>query len=405
VQTTRENSSPAPSRPAPDGAFLLLLGALTAFAPLSIDMYLPAFPTVAGDLGASMAAIEKTLAAFFAGMALGQLGYGPLTDRFGRRRPLLAGCALYTVASVLCALAPSAHLLLVARFLEALGGAAGIVVVRAVVRDLYQVEDSARIYSRLMLVMGVAPILAPLLGSALLAAVGWRAIFGVLAGFGAMAFAATYYRLPETHAGTPGAAHPARALSNFASVLADRRFLAPAVAAACSLGTMFAYITGSPDVLINHFHVPPATYAVVFGSNAAGFIAFSQLNAHLVRRLGPRELLRRGLVALTLVSALEVGCAFTGTGGAAALVALWFLQLSSLGFVAANATALALAEQGPRAGSAAALLGAGQFLCAGLASSSLGLGRQLGGTAQAISVVVATGALVALAIAPWQRRG
>ena len=394
-----------PSSVAAGPAFLLLLGALTAFAPLSIDMYLPAFPTAAADLGASIAAVEKTLAAFFAGMALGQLAYGPLTDRFGRRRPLLAGCALYTVASVLCALAPNVHLLLVARFLQALGGAAGIVVVRAVVRDLYQVEDSARIYSRLMLVMGAAPILAPLLGSALLVLVGWRAIFWVLAGFGAAAFAAAYLRLPETHGGTPGAAHPARAVANFAAVLADRRFLAPAVAAACALGTMFAYITGSPDVLINHFRVGPTTYALVFGCNAAGFIAFSQVNAHLVRRIGPRELLRRGLYVLSLVSTLQIVCAFTGSGGAGLIVALWFLQLSSLGFVAANATALALADQGPRAGSAAALLGAGQFLCAGLAGSALGLGRQLGGTAQAISVLVAAGALVALSIRPWRIRG
>ena len=394
-----------PSSVAAGPAFLLLLGALTAFAPLSIDMYLPAFPTAAADLGASIAAVEKTLAAFFAGMALGQLAYGPLTDRFGRRRPLLAGCALYTVASVLCALAPNVHLLLVARFLQALGGAAGIVVVRAVVRDLYQVEDSARIYSRLMLVMGAAPILAPLLGSALLVLVGWRAIFWVLAGFGAAAFAAAYLRLPETHGGTPGAAHPARAVANFAAVLADRRFLAPAVAAACALGTMFAYITGSPDVLINHFRVGPTTYALVFGCNAAGFIAFSQVNAHLVRRIGPRELLRRGLYVLSLVSTLQIVCAFTGSGGAGLIVALWFLQLSSLGFVAANATALALADQGPRAGSAAALLGAGQFLCAGLAGSALGLCRQLGGTAQAISVLVAAGALVALSIRPWRIRG
>ena len=394
-----------PSSVAAGPAFLLLLGALTAFAPLSIDMYLPAFPTAAADLGASIAAVEKTLAAFFAGMALGQLAYGPLTDRFGRRRPLLAGCTLYTVASVLCALAPNVHLLLVARFLQALGGAAGIVVVRAVVRDLYQVEDSARIYSRLMLVMGAAPILAPLLGSALLVLVGWRAIFWVLAGFGAAAFAAAYLRLPETHGGTPGAAHPARAVANFAAVLADRRFLAPAVAAACALGTMFAYITGSPDVLINHFRVGPTTYALVFGCNAAGFIAFSQVNAHLVRRIGPRELLRRGLYVLSLVSTLQIVCAFTGSGGAGLIVALWFLQLSSLGFVAANATALALADQGPRAGSAAALLGAGQFLCAGLAGSALGLGRQLGGTAQAISVLVAAGALVALSIRPWRIRG
>ena len=384
-------------------SFLLLIGALTAFSPLSTDMYLAAFPVMATDLHTSLDGIQGTLAAFFTGMAIGQLIHGPLSDRFGRRRPLLVGCAIYTVSSALCALAPNVHTLLAVRLLQAIGGSAGIVIVRAVVRDLYAVEDSARVFSRLMLVMGAAPILAPLIGSGVLAVQGWRAIFWLLTAFGLAAFSSTYSMLPETHGGTPGAARPAQVLRNFWLTLSDRSFLAPTSAAALSYLALFSYLIGSPAVLIAHHHLSPTAYAVSFGAISCCFIGSAQVNARLVRRIGPCQLLFRGSTALLAVSAVELAVATTDIGGAALLIAIWMLQMCAMGFVAGNAAALALAGQGPRAGSAAALLGSLQFAAGGLAGTLLGVLTPLsGGTAPSVAVIVVVGAGAAWLAAPWK---
>ena len=378
---------------------------LTAFAPLSTDMYLAAIPTVARDLATTLAAAQETLAAFFVGMAIGQLIYGPLSDRYGRRRPLLAGCALYTLASALCAIAPSIHLLIFARLLTALGGSAGIVVVRAVVRDLYAVDDSARVYSRLMLVMGAAPILAPVIGSGILYVAGWRAIFWALAAFGIAALLAVYRTLPETHAGTPGAAHPLQALRTFGAVLRDPRFLAPAGAAALAYSALFAFLTGSPGVLIKDFGLSPTAYGAAFGVIAFGYIGCAQINARHVGRSGARILLYRGLSALVIVAIAQLACAASGAAGAWLAIALWLAQLCAMGFVVGNSAALALADQAPRAGSAAAVLGALQFTSGGLAGSAVGvLAPRVGSTLIAMAVVVLAGCLAAWLVAPWKAR-
>lgn len=385
--------------------FLVLLGALTAFSPLSVDLCLPALPAMAANLGTSLEAVQGTIAAFFLGMAVGQLVYGPLSDRYGRRRPLLLGAAVYTLASVACAISDGVHALQLARLVEALGGAAGIVVARAVVRDLYGVDESARIYSRLMLVMAVAPILAPLAGGVVLATLGWRAMFWILAGFGVAAFLASYAMLPETHAGTPGAARPLQALRTFASLLADRRFSAPATAAASAYAALFAFLVGSPAVLIAHYGLSPTAYALAFGGITGAYIGMAQVNARLVRSHGPRRLLKFGLCALLAVAIVELGCAATGFGGAGWLIGLWVLQLSAMGFIAGNAAALALADQGPRAGSAAALLGSAQFAAGGIAGSALSLAPRVGGSTHAIALIVAASAVVALCLRPWHRAG
>lgn len=383
--------------------FLILLGALTAFSPLSTDMYLPAFPDIATEFGVSLSRVQGTMATFFLGMATGQLVHGPLSDRYGRRLPLLGGIAIFVVASAACAFAPSVDALYVARFFAAVGGSAGIVMVRAVVRDLYAVEDSARIFSRLMLVMGAAPMLAPSVGSAVLAVASWRVIFGILTAFGLLAWTAAYFGLPETHAGTPGAARPAQALRTFGQVLADRRFLAPAAAASLGYCALFAYLTASSSVLIATYHLSPRVYAVVFGATSASFILNSQVNARLVRRHAPRKLLHGGLLVLLLVGVAELIVTASGFGGAPTLIALWLVQMGSLGYIAGNAAALALAEQGPRAGSAAALLGSAQFGSGGVAGAALGLlGPLVGTTARAVGVVVATSALCAWLLRPWR---
>lgn len=347
----------------------ILLGALIGVAALSTDIYLPAVPTVADALDASLASVQSTLSVFFTGMAVGQLVYGPLADRYGRRVPLLAGLLLYTLASAACALAPDVGLLWFGRLMSALGGCAAVVVVRAIVRDLFDVVESARMFARMMLVMGAAPIFAPLLGAWILDAFGWRANFWALAIFGACAFVAVYLRLPETHAGTPSAARPAVVARTFLAVLRDRTFLLPALAASLGHATLFTYVVSSPAVLIDHYGIDPGTYGWFFGANGVALIAASQVNARLLKRHGPVKLLQWGIVALLVVSTALLAIALTGFGGPWGVSAAWFAQLACIGFTSGNASARALAHQGTRAGSASALLGSIQFGIGGVAGS------------------------------------
>ncbi|MCZ8133364.1 MAG: multidrug effflux MFS transporter [Steroidobacteraceae bacterium] len=361
------NASLRPSR----ARLAVLLGALTATGPWAIDMYLPALPALANDLGTTLGAAQGTLSAFFLGMAIGQLVYGPLADRYGRRPPMLAGLALFTVASIACALATDVGMLWIARLAQALGSCAGLVVARAVARDLYEPLDVAHIFSRLMLVTGIAPILAPLIGAQVLALAGWRTIFWSLAAFGAVLLVFAAHRLPETHGGTPGAARPRVVARTFLAILRDRSFLRPSLIAALGQSTLFAYIVGTPAVLIEHFGVDPRLYGFFFGANALGFIVSAQVNARWLRGRGPARLLRGGLLALLIVASVGLAVAWSGIGGVWAVSATYVAQLGALGFVMSNAGALALAQQGARAGSASAVLGSLQFGIAALASSAV----------------------------------
>lgn len=378
----------------------ILLGALTGVPALSTDLYLPALPAIADELQASLPSVQSTLSVFFTGMAVGQLAYGPLADRYGRRVPLLAGLLLYTLASVACALAPDVGALWIARLAQALGGCAGIVVVRAVVRDLFDVVESARMFARMMLVMGAAPIFAPLLGGQILQWFGWRATFWALALFGAAALVAVYVRLQETHAGTPSAARPSVVARTFLAILRDRTFLLPALVAALGHGTLFAYIVSSPAVLIEHYGIDPAVYGFFFGANGVALIAAAQVNARLLKRHGPVKLLQRGIAALLVVSALLLGVAWTGFGGPWGISLLWFAQLACMGFTSGNASARALAHQGPRAGSASALLGSMQFGLGGFVGTvvaALALVPGIGGAEAAVGLVTLACALAAYA--------
>ena len=377
---------------------VLLLGMLTAFGPVSIDMYLPAFPQITRELAARPGAVQFTLAAFLFGAALSQTFYGPLADRFGRRAPLLGGCCLYALGSIGCALAPSMPVLLAARLVQALGGAAGMVIARAVVRDLFDERRSAHIFSQLMLVMGAAPILAPWIGGQVLALGSWRAIFVVLAGFGAVCFTASALGLPESLPPERRSRHGMPAVfRTFGELLRNRRFLGYALIAGCTAGANFAYIAGASLVYIELYGVSPQHFGFFFAANALGLIGASQINRLLLRRFTPEAILARSLAVNVLAGAALVFCGATGRGGLPALALLLFVGLSSVGLSFPNLTAAALAPFGRAAGSASAVLGTLQFAVGGLSGALVGLLHN--GTAlpmTAVFAVCATGALLVL---------
>jgi DHA1 family bicyclomycin/chloramphenicol resistance-like MFS transporter len=366
-------------------ALLVLLGILTAIASLSIDMYLPALPAIAADLRAAPGLLEATLAAFFAGFAIGQLVWGPHSDRVGRRRPLLVGLAIYVVASSICALATTPAILIAGRGAQAFGGCAALVIARAVVRDLFDAQDAARVFSRLMLIMGLAPVLAPSLGSLLLVKLSWRAVFWVLTGFGLACIAAVAMRLPETspRAATGG---PATVLAGYGRILSDLRFLGLAMAGGFAAAGMFAYIAASPFVFIEQLGLSPRQYAVIFGSNAFGLIGLSQLNRRLLQRATPTRILGRVLYVTCGAAIVIAALAWTGTASWLALSLGLFVYVGSIGAVGPNTTAASLARYGSEAGSASALLGALQFGAA--AVSGLAVGTWHDGTARPLGTVI-----------------
>lgn len=370
----------------------VLLGGLTAIAPLSIDMYLAAMPAIAADLEVGIDAAQQTLPAFFAGFAIGQLVAGPVLDRLGRRGPLLASLALFVVGSIGCALAPSLEMLLVCRFLQALGGSTAVVVPRAVVRDVRSGVEIARTMSRLMLVMGVAPIVAPLLGGYVQAAWGWRAVFGVLAGSGLLALAAAARLLPDTRprSPTPGGAPagPWRTLArDVGQLVREPDFVRFAICGGLVSAGMFAYIAGSSFVLIEVHHVPAVRYGWYFGANALGLIAASQLNRWLLGRASAARILRWSTTWVAIAGLGVLVATWTGIGGLPGLAASLFAFVASIGLIGPNTTALALEHHASRAGLASAVLGAAGFTIAALASSAVGALHD--GTARPMGAVMA----------------
>lgn len=354
---------------------ILILGALTAFASLSIDMYLPSFPTLEKELHTSSSSVQFSLAAFFIGMALGQAFYGPLADRFGRKRPLYAGISLYVLASLGCALAPNIETLIALRFVQAVGGCAGIVIARAMVRDLFDRQASARVFSQLTLVLGVAPILAPIVGGYVLKFFGWRAIFGILMAFGVSCLIASVVGLRETLPEAARSQHHQAirgALRVYGQLLADRRFNGYALAGGIAQAGLFTYISGSPFVFIKLYGVPEQAYGLFFGVNAFGFIAASQLNHRLLARWKSDAILSRTVMIIAGFGCWLLVIAATGWGGLWGLLLPLFGFIASLGFSFPNAVAGAMAHQAERAGSASALLGTIQFGAATIAGSLVG---------------------------------
>jgi DHA1 family bicyclomycin/chloramphenicol resistance-like MFS transporter len=373
----------------------IILGTLSAFGPLSIDMYLPGLPAIGREFGVETAAAQQSLSAFFIGLALGQAFYGPIADRVGRRMPLLFGCILYTIASLGCVFAPTIGSLIGLRFAQALGGCAGMVIARSVVRDLFDARESARIYSFLMLVMGLAPITAPLIGGQLLIFFGWRAIFVVLAAFGLLCVALVLFGLPETlppeRRSTAGLGH---ALAAYGSLIRDRQFVGFALAGGFISAGMFVYIAGSPFVLIELYGVAPEHYGWIFGANALGLIAASQLNRRLLQRYNGETIMRAAIGTIVISGVVLVAVAVTGLGGLAGLLPPLFVCIAGYGLVAPNATAAAMAPYGAMAGSASALLGTLQFSVGAMAGILVGVLHN--GTALPMAGMIAACAIAAL---------
>ncbi|MGE0723991.1 MAG: Bcr/CflA family multidrug efflux MFS transporter [Alphaproteobacteria bacterium] len=352
---------------------VVILGALVAFAPMAVDMYLPAFPALAAAFGTTDDRVQGTLATFFVGFALGQALYGPVADRFGRKPPLYAGLALFAATSAACALAASIDALVALRFLQALGACSGMVIARAMVRDLFDPRDATRVFSSLMLVTGLAPMLAPLLGGYVLLWFGWRAIFWLLAGVGIVALLAVRFRLPESHAADPSRPLAlGRIARDYGRFLGDRRYMGFALSGGIAMAGMFAYITGSPFVFIELHRVPAEAYGWLFGLNAVGLVAGAQVNGRLLKGIDPARTLQiaNGVQAVAGLALLLAGS--TGWGGLAGIVVPLLVYVASLGFTMPNATALAMAPHGRAAGMASALIGTLQFSLAALAAMIVG---------------------------------
>lgn len=379
--------------------WIILMGALTAIAPLSIDMYLPAFPAIAADLHAT-GQVELTLAAFFIGVALGQLFYGPISDRFGRKPPLYVGLSLFVLASIGAAASQSIEALVAWRLLQGLSGCAGMVIARAIVRDRCAPQEAAKAFSLLMLVMGLAPILAPLLGSLLLQFAGWRALFGVLTVFGTLCLLFVWKPLGESL--DPAHARPLAigpVLRAYFGLLGHRPFMAYTLASGLAFAGMFAYIAGSPFVLMQLHGLTPQQYGWMFGANAFGLIAASQVNMWLLRRHDMTTLLRAGLMAAALAGLFLAGLAVLGLASLPLLLGGFFVFATSLGFIAPNAGASALADQGAQAGTASALMGALQFGLGTLAGSSMSLWHD--GSALPLGVMMGVCGLAAFILPAW----
>lgn len=358
------SSSSAPQPPATGlpVPVLLLLGMLTAFGPMAIDMYLPSLPFMSRDLGSDTATGQLTLASFFAGLAIGQLVYGPVSDRLGRRLPLLAGIFIYTAASLGCAFASSMEMLIALRFVQALGASAAPLIARAVVADRCSGSEAARTYSLLMLIMGVAPILAPSIGSALMALGTWRIVFWVLTGFGALALLWSLFGLEETYPASVRNSRPReKALSAYRQVLTNRNVMPFALIASLGSAALFTYISNSANLIIEIYKVPPVHFAWVFGANAAALIAASQANRVLLTHHTPLNLIRRANLAMILLSVLMAISAVTGIGGMLGVLIPMFFVMASIGFTIPNATALCMAGDRQRSGTVSSVVGCLQF--------------------------------------------
>ncbi|GAB7532572.1 multidrug effflux MFS transporter [Pseudomonas sp. 3A(2025)] len=380
---------------------ILILGALSAFAPLAIDFYLPGFPAMAIAFGTDEKHVQLTLASYFLGLSIGQLLYGPAADRFGRRKPLLVGVSLFSLASLACAFAPNLEWLIAARFVQALGGCAGMVVSRAIVSDTCDAVGSAKVFSQLMLVMGLAPILAPMLGGVMVNAYGWQSIFLALTLFSGACLIAVTRGLPESLS-VDKRAPLSGALKQYFSLLGDRVFIGYALSGGIAMAGMFSYIAGSPFVFIKLYGVPAEHYGWLFGMNAAGFILVAQVNARLLRRFGPAWLLSRGILVY-LAAALTVLCiSLLRTEQLWPLLVPLFVCLASLGCIIPNASACAMNGQGRRAGSASALLGCLQFSVAAGASSLVGVLHD--GTATPMTLVISLCAAVAVTVSIYTAR-
>jgi len=355
-------------------SIILILGALSTISPFAVDMYLPAFPEMAVALHTSTARIALSLSSYFVGLAAGQLFYGPLLDRFGRKLPLYAGLILFITASLLCLLSRTVEWLVVMRFVQALGGCAAQVAAMAMVRDFFPVHETAKIISLLILILGVSPLLAPTVGGLVAVHLGWRWVFIVLASFVSLMLAVSYWRLPEGHPADRGVSlHPLPIVRNFALVLKEPQFITYALAGAFAFSGLLVYVAGSPIIFMEVFHVSAHTFGAIFAGLAVGFIGSNQINVLLLRKFSSEQIFKGALWVECPVALLLLLGTMGGWFGLEITLALLFITLSSLGLAYPNAAALALAPFDRNIGSASAMLGFLQIGVSGLASASIGI--------------------------------
>lgn len=353
---------------------ILILGALSTVTPFAIDMYLPAFSEIADEFGTTPAKISLSITSYFIGVAIGQMIYGPLLDRYGRKKPLYAGLTIFLVTCIGCTQVQNTESLVALRFIQALGGCVAWVSALAMVRDFFPVERSARIFSLLILVIGLSPLLAPTLGGFIAAALGWRAVFIALALIVFLILMLTIFFLPEGHKPDPTVSLKAKPMiMTFASILRRPQFYTYSLAGAFSFSTLFIYVAGSPVIFMENYHVTPQMYGGIFAFLSVGFIGGSQLNILINKKYSSERIFAVALIALVTTGFLFLVGSWYGWYGLWATIAIFFVALSCLGLTNPNATALALAPFSKNVGSASALLGFLQIGVAGLASASIGL--------------------------------
>lgn len=410
MSTGEPTTSGTPTTPdpvfRPNAKYVLLLGVMTALPAVTTDIYLPSLPDVARELDTTPAAAQLTMTAMLIGGAVGQLVIGPLSDRFGRRKPVLVGVTLHVLTSLLCAVAPAIIPLIALRTLQGFFNASASVIAMAVIRDRFVGPDASRLLSRLMLVIGVAPLFAPSVGGLIAGEFGWRGVFVALALYGAVLWVVVFFRLPETLPPARRIASTGGAWRGYRVLLRDRHFVALAVLPGLGQAVLMSYVVGSPFVLREGFGLSANEFALVFAVNGIGLVGGAQVNAALVRKFAPIQIIRTALPVSFACTVLLLVLAVTGAGGLPALLVALFLIMSLVSFTPPNASAIALSRHGERAGTAAAFIGSLQAGVAGVVSPLVGV---LGEDAVAMSTVMAgaaAGALLVLALAtPAYRRG
>ena len=373
--------------------------------PIAIDMYLPSLPSIGAEFGVSPAVTQSTVSAYLAGVAVGQLFFGPASDRVGRRPPVLFGVSVFILAAVGCALAASASQLIGLRFVQALGSCAGLVVARAVIRDRLDHTETARMLSLMMLIQGGAPLFAPLIGGVLMGIGGWRLIFWVIAGLGAVVGAAAFFRLKETRsAATAAQARSEHPIAAYGSLFRQRRLVGYTLANALNGATLFAYISSSPALLIGVYGVAPASFGWFFAINGIGLVAANQVNRWLLKRWTPDEVLGPASTAGVVAALLLLAAAVTGIGGPWSVLPALFLVVSTYGLLQSNTVAGGLDVDPLRAGSVSALMGSASF-AAGAAAAWIA-GALQDGTARPLALVMAValvGSALSLRWLAWPR--
>jgi DHA1 family bicyclomycin/chloramphenicol resistance-like MFS transporter len=377
--------------------YILVLGSLTALGPFSIDMYLPGFEDIAKSLETSVSNVGLSLASYFVGISLGQLLYGPLLDRHGRKKPLYAGLAVYIVSTVICMRAQNINVLIVLRFIQAVGSCAAQVTAMAMVRDLFGPKESAKVLSLLLLVLGASPMIAPTAGGYIVVTWGWRAIFLVLLILGVVILLLSILFLPNSYPADEGfSLRPGPIVRNFISVLAVPQFLIYVFVMALAFSGLLAYVAGSPVIFMGIFHVGKQTYGWIFAFLAVAFIGLSQFNGLLLKRYTSQQVIRVTLTGQVVVGLVFWGFAMAGWLSLGVTIAFLFLFLGFLGFTNPNAAAIAMAPFSKNAGTASSLLGCLQLGIGALASAAVSAAAD--GTVRPVAGVIAVSSVLALGV-------